>query len=145
MLFRSKLPDETSQNGKKRTLSINELQKFNRYSKYISDPETILSDIEEKGYLPNEGYEVLTQVYPYFHKQIKTKLIESLGEAEKNNVILDNSRRLWIDRLLGAKPDNGMDLKKIQEAYATQKKTAAPTGRITKEAKREAVPSQEVP
>jgi hypothetical protein len=67
------------QPGKERLPSPLEIAKFGRYSSAVSDPLSVVSDMQ-RGRITREGVEALQAVYPQIYEQAKTAVLAALHD-----------------------------------------------------------------
>jgi hypothetical protein len=80
-----------------------EIDKFNRYTKAVENPQTIMQNLKG-GYISPEEVEVLKKVYPEIHLKLKTKALDILAANNKKKSA-NYQLRIQLQKLLDTKAD----------------------------------------
>ena len=72
--------------------------KFNRYVDYIENPSKVFKEMQE-GYIPADGIEVLSSVYPTIYSRLIEQVMEDLESGKIKNMPI--SKRIEIKSKLG--------------------------------------------
>lgn len=112
-----------------------QLYSYGLYSNYVRNPDLILLDIEKKGFVPKEGLEVLTEVYPSRLQNLRASLTSQLAETLGNGEKIDAKRQYLVDKILGINTSglSPNEIKKIQESMRpTGGNTSGGSGKLPK-------------
>lgn len=111
----SKMPKSKSGVLREYKPSEGEIDKFNRYAVAIDNPKTIMTNLSS-GYISPEEVEVLKQVYPELHSQLKEKAIEKLTDKQKK---IPYQLRIQLQKLLDVKDDVNLQYQYTQALQAS--------------------------
>ena len=112
-----------------------QLYSYGLYSNYVRNPDLILLDIEKKGFVPKEGLEVLTEVYPSKLQNLRVSLTSQLAETLGNGEKIDSKRQYLVDKILGINTSglSPSEIKKIQDSMRpTGGNTSGGSGKLPK-------------
>ena len=96
--LRSKLPP-TRQNGMQPT--TNEVRRFNKFYRYVKNPDSVMAEMEQKGFVVDDGLEVLKALYPSKLQDLRQKAIGMLVDKTEAGETIDQMTRYNIDKLIG--------------------------------------------
>ena len=94
-------------------------------SRYVRDVTTIFDDIAEKKYVPSQGIDVLTKVYPAVYSQLKNNLLTEMAIAAGEGRKIDPTQQRTIDALLG-RTTGGLSKSALNQLQADMNKTNPP-------------------
>jgi hypothetical protein len=80
-----------------------QLFQYSQYSKYVRDPDAIYTDIEEKGYVPTQALEVLTEVFPARYALLQKKILAAMSEQVTAGAVVNPKQIRIIDTLMNNK------------------------------------------
>lgn len=100
------------------TPNLKEMNKYLRYAGYTRNPDSFYTDVERLGYVPDEGLEVMTTLYPKRLAGLRVQLLDKLTTSMQKGEAIDPQSRGIINKILGTQTD-GLDtgqIKRIQDA-----------------------------
>jgi hypothetical protein len=101
----SKLPKHPIESSMvKYQIPESELDKFNRYSEAVNNPQSIIKNLKG-GYISPEEVEVLKKVYPEINQKLQSAAIEALSKKNKD---INYQLRLQLQKLMDNKQEVNM-------------------------------------
>lgn len=111
-----------------------EIDKFNRYVVAVEKPKTILQNLKG-GYISPEEIEVLKNVYPEMHAQLKAKAIDALTKKGQD---INYQLRLQLQKLLETKSDVNL----YPTSVKTLQQTFQPTSQVNQQPQTSQMPAR---
>lgn len=96
----------------------NEIKRFNKFYKYVKDPDGIMEEMARTKFVSDDGLEVLQTLYPSKLKQLRVAALEALSDSMETKQTIDSNTRYNIDKILGQKTTGftNAQIKKIQDS-----------------------------